>query len=75
MRMHNIKKGKKLVKGKIKCATAGFMLSNFRSAYEDTTPTPRGGKEFGFEFNSADWAWKIKNILKLRSLPYTAHCA
>ena len=52
----------------------GFVLSNFRSASEDTTPTPRGEKEFGVKFNSADWALKIKNILKLRSLPYTAHC-
>ena len=38
------------------------------------TNTPWGEKEFGDKFNSTQWAWKIKNILKLRSLTYTAHC-
>ena len=73
--VHNVEKDrKKGVKEKKSMPRPGFVLSNFRSASEDTTPTPRGGKEFGFEFNSADWAWKIKNILKLRSLPYTTLC-
>ena len=51
MRMHNIKKGKKLMKRKIKFVTAGFVLSIFRSATEDATLTPRGEKKFGVEFN------------------------
>ena len=32
---------------------AGFVLPIFRSASEDVTPTPRGEKEFGAEFNNA----------------------
>ena len=72
MRMHNIKKGKNLVKGKVKCATAGFVLSIFRSASANATPTPRGEKEFGVEFNYTHWALKSKNILNLCSLPQTS---
>ena len=72
MRMHNIKEGKKAVKGKNKCATAGFVLSIFRSASEDATPTPRGEKEFGVEFNYAHWALKSKNILNLWPLPHSS---
>ena len=39
-------------------AIAGFVLAIFRSASEDTTPRPRGGKQFGVEFYKAHWAWK-----------------
>ena len=69
MRMHNIKKGKKLMKRKIKFVTAGFVLSIFRSASANATPTPRGEKEFGVEFNYSHWALKSKNILNLWPLP------
>ena len=55
-----------------KCAAAGFVLSIFGSASEDTTPTPRGEKEFRVEFDNTHWALKIQNILKLRSLPQSS---
>ena len=42
-----------------RCAAAGFVLSIFRSAFEDATPTPRGEKEFGEEFNKTHYALKL----------------
>ena len=60
------------MKQKKKCATAGFVLSIFRSASEDATPTPRDEKKFGVEFNYAHWALKSKNILNLCPLPQSS---
>ena len=51
---------------------AGFVLSIFESASDDVTPTPRGDKEFGVEFNNAHWAWNFNNFLKLCSLPLSS---
>ena len=50
----------------------GFVLPIFRSASEDATPTPRGEKEFGVEFNNEHWDWIFNKILKLRSLPLSS---
>ena len=69
MTIEKRKKGRELEKD---YAEAGFVLSIFRSASEYATPTPRGEKEFGVEFNYAHWALKSKNILNLCSLPQTS---
>ena len=58
-----------------KYAEAGFVLSIFWSAAYDVTPTPWGEKFFGSNLIRHIGLWNKKHILKLRSLPYTAHCA
>ena len=68
------KKGRALKVEETKYATAGLILSIFRSTSKDATPTPQGEKEYEDESNEILCDMKSKNILKLRSLPYTAHC-